>query len=236
MGEKFNEADIKKAFLNNESVFGDIGDSAIVYEKAICRGHTIMDIMLCTQRKGLIGVEIKTEIDTTRRLNRQLQDYEKVCDYVYVLCHDSHVEAVDTILKRYGHAHVGIICYSAFKGQPFFGVYKVAQRSPYKKSFHTLDILWKTEIQTLLGTFAHYSRHIQEETGLKAQDTKTRQGGVGGLAIKSVYSNKMRKGQLIQELINRVGEQEATNIFCDIFINNRNHPEKSIKLTHFNPK
>ena len=41
--------------------------------------------------------------------------------------------------------------------------------------------------------------------------------------------------QLANNIIARVGEKEAAKILCDIFINNKFHPERSIKLHHFHP-
>ena len=233
MDDRFIEADVKEVFLENESLFPNIGKSTVIYEKAILRGNTIMDIMLCTERKGVIGIEIKTERDSTNRLNKQLADYEKVCDYVYVLCHDSHVNEVEKILKRHNHAHVGIIAYIRLKDKPFLGIYRVAQISPYKNVYHTLDILWKKEIQTLLGTFAHYGRRITEAEGLKSQNYKSRGQGFGETYVMPTHSAKMRKSTLVNELINRLGADEANKVFCHIFINNEGAPEKSIKLHHF---
>ncbi|MCC9083788.1 sce7726 family protein [Enterococcus faecium] len=78
------------------------------------RGNTICDCLIFTEKRGVIGIEIKTERDSTKRLNKQLKDYEKVCDFVYVLCHDTHVPKVEQILNRYNHRHVGILAYTEF--------------------------------------------------------------------------------------------------------------------------
>lgn len=231
---KFREQDIQQLILNKQRVFGDIGKNVIVFEKAIMRGRTICDCLIFTEKKGVIGVEIKTERDTTNRLNKQLHDYELVCDYVYVLCHDTHVAKVETILNRHKHKHVGILSYTEFRGEPLLGEYKAPERSPNKSAYHMLDILWKTEILTLLGTFRHYGQRVETATGVKYMTLPNRGGGMEGLYVQSPFSQKMRKGQLIYALIKKVGgEQEATKVFCDIFIEGRGHPEKAIKYHHF---
>ena len=229
---KFREQDIQTLILNKEHIFGDIGKSTIVFEKAIMRGHTICDCLVFTEKRGLIGIEIKTERDTTNRLNKQLHDYELVCDYVYVLCHDTHVEKVETILKRHKHAHVGILAYTEFRGEPLLGEYKAPKKSPRKSAFHMLDILWKTEILQLLGTFHTYGQRVQTATGVKFLPPP--QKGKYRSYNDKVYNQRMSKNQLIYSLIKKVGgEQEATRVFCDIFIRKRLHPEKSITYRHF---
>lgn len=234
--KRFEEADIQSLLLRKGSFFGDIGQSTIVFEKAIMQGNTIADALIFTENRGLIGVEIKTERDSTQRLNKQLRDYSKICDYVYVLCHDDHVAKVEGIMKRYHHEHVGIIAYTEFKGEPVAGMYKEATKSPLKDVYNTINMLWKEEILTILGTFRHPGKRIETELGIPSLEVTDRQGGLGGLYTKSSYSRKQRKPELIHNLITRVGYEEANKIICDIFINNRNHPEKSIKLRHFFPE
>ena len=231
---RFYEADIQELILNKKRIFGDIGESAIVFEKAVMRGNTICDCLIFTEKRGVIGIEIKTERDSTKRLNKQLKDYEKVCDFAYVLCHDTHVPKVEQILNRYNHRHVGILAYTEFMGEAMLGIYKEATPSPSKSAYHMLDILWKEEILKMLGTFRHYGIRVETATGTKFMHTANRSGGVSGLYTKSATGRTMRKPDLIRNLINRVGgAEEATRVFCDVFIHNRQHPEKAIKLRHF---
>lgn len=228
----FYEKDIQDLILQKEHVLGELGQSSIIFEKAISCGSTIADCLVFTEEKGVIGIEIKTERDSTKRLNKQLENYSKVCDYVYVMCHDIQVPEVERIMKRYKHNHVGILAYTKFMDEPVLGVYKQAVKSPHKSMYHTLNILWKQEILTLLGTFRYPVRRLEEEMGANTQTLQTRSSGMG-VANMTPFSRNMRKPELINTFIRRVGYEEANKIFCDIFINNRNHPEKSIKLRHF---
>lgn len=235
----FYEEHIQQLILKKEHLFGDIGDSTVVFEKAIMQGRTICDCLIFTEKRGLIGIEIKTEHDSTQRLNKQLADYEKVCDYVYVLCHDNHIDKVDQILKRYKHKHVGILAYDEFRGEPLLGEYRVAVKSPVKDAYYMFDILWKEEILKLLGTFRHFGQKVYTATGVKYLTTQDRGGGVNGLYTTSAYSRKMPKRVLIVGLLERLKRDEedeideASRVFCDIFIHHRQHPEKAIKYHHF---
>lgn len=232
---RFLEADIKKLILNKEAVFGDLGESAIVFEKAIMRGNTIMDCMILSERQGVIGVEIKTERDTTRRLNKQLKDYEKVCDYVYVLCHDSHVLEVEKILQRY-HKHVGILSYIAFKDEPMIGEYKKPKVSPLKDTEKTLDILWKTDIVNILGGFRSYGQQVQTATGVKFFRNEEMSANKRYMAKTQSGATNLNKRQLIRNLIRKLGgPREATKVFCDVYIHPHQDPDKVITYYHFNP-
>lgn len=233
---RFYEQDIQELILNKKRIFGDVGQSAIVFEKAIMQGNTICDCLIFTENKGLIGIEIKTERDSTKRLNKQLRDYEMVCDYVYVLCHDNHVPKVETILNRHDHRHVGILSYTEFMGEAMLGEYRAPVRSPKKSAYHMLNILWKEDLLRMLGTFRRYGDRL-EDNGSKVMKTNNRSGGVSGLYVKSTTARRMTKPELIKNLISRVGgTEEATRVFCDVFIHDRNHPEKAIKLRHFRTK
>lgn len=237
------EADIKNLILNKPYILGDLGRTSVVFEKglSVTKDKTvkkvIADCLIFSEKQGIFGLEIKTIHDSTTRLNRQLKSYSLTCDYVYVVCHDDHVPKVEQIIKRYQHTHVGIIAYSEFRGKPIAGVYKKATRSPNKSVYHALNMLWKTEIVKMLGTFRHYASRIEEEYGVNSYKVKDRGGmrGLHGDLVKSTYSMRMTKPQLIKEFIYKVGEEEANKILCDIFIEDRLHPERAIKLRHFNP-
>lgn len=237
MDKRFKEEDIVELIKDKEHLFGDIGDSAIVFEKAIMQQKTIMDCMICTENKGVIGIEIKTERDSTQRLNKQIENYSKVCDLVYVMCHDSHVEKVEKILKSKKYDHVGIIAYIQIGDEPWVGIYREATKSPLKDVYHTLNILWRKELSTILGTFKHVANRVEDayphETGA---DFNNRSGGMSGVVNQPLVSQNARKPMLIHAVISRLGQEEANKVFCDIMINNRNHPEKAITIDHFNPK
>lgn len=240
---KFYEADIKNLILNKQRMFGELGSSTIVFEKALSKTKdntvkkVIADCLIFSEERGIIGIEIKTLYDNTQRLLRQLRAYSLTCDFVYVACHDKHVPKVEQILKRYDLDHVGIMSYTEFRGKPTIGMYKEAERSPGKSVYHALNMLWKQELLQMLGTFRHPAPRIQEELGITAQKVQDRGGmrGLHGDMVRSTYSSNMKKPQVIREFIARLGKEEANKVLCAVFVNNRLHPERAIKLRHFNP-
>lgn len=233
----FYEEDIKELILQKRHIFlkNEDSKSTVLFEKGIVIGSTIADCLIFSE-EGIIGVEIKTEHDTTRRLNKQLKHYSLVCDKVYVLCHDNHVEKIEEILDKNNHHHVGILAYTEFRGEAVLGVYKPAALSPTKDVRMAYQMLWKKEISQLLGSFKRQVKTLEEQ-GLKVDMAKSRSNGLHGLYTKSNASKKyLRKSDMINMLVSRLGEEEANRLLCDIFINGKMHPEKSLKFYYFKRK
>jgi hypothetical protein len=237
MKKAFYEDDIKELILEKKHIFVSAGyNSTVLFEKGIVIGSTIADCLIFSQEKGIIGVEIKTERDNTRRLNKQLKNYSLVCDYVYVLCHDNHVEKTEDILAKNNHHHVGILAYTEFKGKAILGVYKQPVRSPFKKVTMAYQMLWREEISSLLGSFKRQMKTL-EEHGLKVDVAKSRSNGLHGLYVQSNASSKyLKKGQMIGMIVSRLGEEEANKLLCDIFIKGKFHPEHNLKFHYFKNK
>jgi len=236
--KKFYEADIKQVILNKKHIFVKNADSrnTVLFEKGIVIGSTIADCLIFDSEQGIIGVEIKTEYDTTRRLNKQLKNYSIFCDKVYVMCHDNHVEKTEHILFKNNHHHVGIIAYSEFRGDAILGVYKEPMRSPFKNVRMAYNVLWKEEISNLLGGFKRQMKTLEEQ-GIKVDTADSRSNGLHGLYTRSNASTKyLKKSQMINMIVARLGEEESNRLLCDIFINKRMNPEKNLRFYHFREK
>lgn len=231
---KLYEQEMKDVILEKKHIFLKRGKSSIVFEKGIVIGSTIADCLIFSSEKGIIGIEIKTEFDSTRRLNKQLKNYSLVCDYVYVLCHDNHIDKTEEIIRNHKHHHVGILSYTQFRGDAILGVYKEALRSPIKSPYMAYNMLWKTEISNLLGGFKRQMNTLEEAKGMKVESANSRSHGLHGLYVQSNASLKyLKKGDMIKMIISRLGPIEANRVLCDIFISERMHPNKSLRFHHF---
>lgn len=234
---KFYEEDIKEVILNKKHLFIEEDEKhTILFEKGIVINSVIADCLIFSENKGIIGVEVKTERDNTRRLNRQLNGYNRVCDYVYVLAHDDHVEKVEEILNKHGHIHVGIIAYTEFKGEAILGIYKEASRSPKKDVRMAWQMLWRQEIVNILGSFKRQVKTLEEKS-LKVNTVKSRSSGLHGLYVQSNASSKyLKKSHMIDMIVNMLGSEEANRLLCNIFISGKKHPEKQLRFYHFKEK
>jgi len=235
--ERALEPMIKDFVLANESFFGDLGESITASEKNMGKSRkrgvkaTIADLLVFTEKKGIIGVEVKTEYDNLQRLNRQMKGYSLVCDFVWVVCHDKHVEDVEKRLKRYHHQHVGIIAYTEFNDTILGGIYKHPFQNQNKSTYHALNILWKDDLVRIMGGLRYPSRIASRELGFKNTKETERHSAM----TSTTFSNKMKKGELINNIITRFGPIEANRMVCKFFINNEN-PNKVLTLKHFKPQ
>lgn len=233
--KRFYEQDIKYLILTKQHLFIPPGaPHTVLFEKAIVSGSTIADCLIFSE-DHMIGIEIKTERDTTKRLNKQLKHYSQVCDFVFVMCHDNHLEKTEEILTKHGHSHVGIVSYEEYRGEAIVGVYKQATRSPFKDVKAALNILWREEIASILGSFKRQMNTL-EEFGLKVNSAASRSGGLDGMFKMSSAGKYMRKPELITAIVNRLGEEEANRLLCRIFINRKSHPAKLLKYYQFKVK
>lgn len=235
------ERDLKAFILDNPQILeddlGDLGETSLVFEKRLTYSkkkeakRTVADALVFTDRKGIIGIEIKTskQKDSTVRLKRQLKGYSLNANYVYVFCHDSQIRDVERVLRTEPNyfQHVGIVSYDTFKNKIVAGTYKRAQQNPHFSVYHALNILHKQEVADVLSAFDRPERTINREYGLDIREGRKR---------KSSFGTKMTKPQLINNLISRVGSFEAIRILCNVFIHNREDKTRSITLRHFNRK
>lgn len=147
------EDEIKNSVLHNESIFkaslGELGQSCILYEKKLNK-RVISDVLLCSSKQGVIGIEIKTIHDTLKRLPHQLASYSLVCNYVYVLCQDQLIEKVNNLLLDLQMDWVGIISYEEFEGTPILGLIKPATLSPQVNTKDSAKLLWRSERAKIL--------------------------------------------------------------------------------------
>lgn len=233
---KFYEQDIKDLIKEKQHLFYSDGitsnpeDIRIFNEKVICQGKCRTDCLVLDRNGTVMGIEIKTERDSTQRLNKQLFYYSQVCKYVYVMCHDKHVPKVEQILKRYKHHHVGIISYINFKGKPLVGKYKEATVSPHRSPYHTLNILWKKVLLTMLkqirDPFTYRSRYNYNASGRYS-------GGAGNFSGTTQSSN-MRKYSIINQIIKYLGEENSYKLFTRVVIYGYSDRWKIIEEDFFN--
>lgn len=150
----------------------------VYYEKAIDYGNSIVDSLILDYN-FTIGIEIKTENDSLKRLYKQLQSYIKVCTYVFVLVHDKHVEEAERILNREASTRsVGIISYDNFDGEIIAGLYRPAKLNT---RFSLYD----------------YINAIENKQGIQKLSQS-----IMGVGISSSYSKRM----MVRQLVNLYGD------------------------------
>lgn len=213
------ELDVKKAIMSHPELFGNIGESRILSEKSIAEFGVIADLLIASHNKGIIGVEIKTEHDSTQRLNKQLKAYKSLSTEVWVIVHDSVYPGVEKVLKDNHHDTVGVMAYAVIDGEFVFGTVREPQISETFSARHLLNILWKTELIKMnkkISTMRVVGDEIKKSDGLS----------IPGYLPKSA---------VIDMIIARLGPLGAYQMVVDSFITGEKDPNKILNIYSFVP-
>jgi len=228
------EKAVKQAVLDSKTFFNDLGDlgkSRVLFEKSCGYGELIADCLIFTENKGIIGVEIKTAHDTLKRLSHQLDSYIRVCNYVYVFCHDSQLKEVQALIKRKGLVNtVGIISYIEFGDDVIGGVIKQATPSKYFELTYALEMLWKQQLFRVLQMYINRPEQVAVNTygGMASTHTK-----VGEKMTRQTVNRKLSKKRLIRMYVNFFGVEAGTKILVRQFQIVQPFPDRVLKLYKF---
>jgi len=114
-------------------------DIYIMEEKEIYK--SIVDIF-CIKGNNLLGLEIKSDTDSLKRLPRQVKNYDKIFDFNIVVITEKWVEKVKDILPK----HWGIFLIKEDSCEIIKSPLVNPNRDEYKLSW----LLWKPECRELL--------------------------------------------------------------------------------------
>lgn len=221
------ELDIKKKILSSPNLFGNIGRHVVISEKMIAEYSVIADLLVFSENYGIIGIEIKTEHDSTQRLNKQLRAYEAISTETWVVVHDSLYEHVAKVLKDNNHPHVGVISYSVYKGEIYMGKVIEPIISNTFRVEHLLNIMHKTELLSLARKVTSVSYTQSGESVITGSYGKLREGR------SSTVTGRFSKAILIQIIVAKLGRLGAYQIVVDTFVNQRLNMSRNLKYYHF---
>lgn len=237
--------DVKKLILRRPQLFGNLGKSQVLFEKAITRHSVVADALIFSTNLGVIGIEIKTARDSTKRLNKQLNAYKRVCDFVYVFCHDSQIARVEKVLDEHHHPNVGLFSYSEYNGEQIVGKLRDSNTSPEYSVYDLLDILWKDELRSMANSLTSgfnveddefkQSMKDAQYAGRKKQSRKKQANGGSSLMIghQLSISKSLNKPAIIRYIIDLLGLMGAKQLMVDMIVAKVKSPEKVLKFYHF---
>lgn len=134
-----NEICIKSSFIKQILLPGKT--HVTIFELPI--GSSRAD--LCKINGKSIAYEIKTDLDNLSRLNKQITDYYKIFEEVYVICSESNVDSVKSILPE----HCGIYTYKQNRlGNYKFKLLRYSTECDKLNSLKQLQLLRKKELLT----------------------------------------------------------------------------------------
>ncbi|PFB14129.1 sce7726 family protein [Bacillus cereus] len=133
-----NETTVKATFINN--VLFKTNNHVSIFELNV--GNSRLD--LCKINSTSTAFEIKTELDTPKRLDQQMKDYFKVFEKVYLIC------SVHNLKSMINHVpnECGIYTYYVTRtGKYVFKKVRSAAKSKYISAFSQLSVLTKRDLK-----------------------------------------------------------------------------------------
>ncbi|REB04763.1 hypothetical protein DVB69_16900 [Sporosarcina sp. BI001-red] len=132
-----NETTIKSTFINN--VLFKTNNHVSIFELNV--GKSRLD--LCKINSISTAFEIKTELDTPKRLNQQMKDYFQVFDMVYLICSVQDLKSMTSHIP----SECGIYTYYSTKtGKYVFKKARGAVKSSSISAFSQLSVLTKKDL------------------------------------------------------------------------------------------
>lgn len=97
---------------------------------------------LCKINGTSVAYEIKTDLDNFNRLEKQIKDYYKIFEEVYIICSESNISNITSVIPQ----TCGVYSYKQTKsGKYIFKLYRAAQKNMRLDTTKQLQILRKTE-------------------------------------------------------------------------------------------
>ncbi|MGV8153585.1 MAG: sce7726 family protein [Alkaliphilus sp.] len=134
-----NEATIKSSFVNK--ILIKTKNDIVVFE--LNSGESRVDI--CKINGISIAYEIKTEFDTLFRLEKQVRDYQRLYDKVYIICPRTKLKSVEEILPL----ECGIYIYNHKGNNISFKIHRYAKKRDALDAEYQLKSMTTTFLQQL---------------------------------------------------------------------------------------
>jgi hypothetical protein len=129
----------------------------VINELGLNHGKNRADIAIINGR--LIGYEIKSDLDSLRRLNEQIVSYNAIFDHSYLIVTKRHLKDAEAILPEWW----GIILASEGKhGTVYFKCIKKSKINSNVDNYAVAKLLWRNEAQEILSTLGIRGKQIRE--------------------------------------------------------------------------
>lgn len=114
-------------------------DTRILQELGICLGETIVDIAVING--SMQAYEIKSDRDTLNRLPKQIENYNKIFDYIHIVTTKTHLKEVRKLVSEWW----GILEVLEFNGKILIEQIRAPKLNKNINKISLLQLLWKEE-------------------------------------------------------------------------------------------
>lgn len=150
MAMKPCDKDIRQALHSQlEAIFKDDHDTIIVDELDVCYGSARVDVAVING--ALHGYEIKSERDTLDRLPHQVEQYNKVFDFVTLVCGEKYLDKIDQAIPSWW----GVYAVEQSSTEIQVREVREPQQNETLNPFALAQFLWRDEMLEILPKYTN---------------------------------------------------------------------------------
>lgn len=146
-------------------------------------------IDMCTINGKSTAYEIKTEFDSTLRLEKQIEDYSKVFEYIYIITHKKHLDKILNLVPDF----CGVQVYTIKYDKCTFKTIKKASKSTNIDCVSQIRNLSSEDLRYILGKLGYKNipniRELRETLIYKLSDSQ-KINSYFKLAVKNKFKKK----------------------------------------------
>ncbi|MDB1939204.1 sce7726 family protein [Clostridium tertium] len=162
---------------------------------------------------SLYAYEIKTELDNTLRLEKQIQDYEKVFEFINVVCHFKHLNEVRKIIPK----KVGIISFEINNGEVIFKEIRKAQKNKSIKKEFLLKSLNSKEYAYIIKEYLKEDKvPLYKEERIKIVDRRIKKDYLLEIYKNIVKGRQSQQWNYIKDQFNVILPIEIQDIYSKV--------------------
>ncbi|MCR5106526.1 MAG: sce7726 family protein [Lachnospiraceae bacterium] len=159
-----------------------------VFEE-LCIGKSRADAIMVTKDQ-ILGYEIKSDRDSLVRLKKQVRNYDRFCDYCYIVTGLHYIDRIEEAVPK----HWGIFdILEDEEGNLHMEMFRAAERNPAERPLtklkNQMNLLWRMELMDII--------HSHKIKG---------------------YSHK-NKYKLRDLIVERLGKEESKLLTCEALLN-----------------
>nr|DAL59744.1 MAG TPA_asm: hypothetical protein [Caudoviricetes sp.] len=154
--------------------------------------------------------EIKTELDNTLRLEKQIQDYEKIFEFIYVVCHLKHLKEVKNIVPK----KVGIITFEIISEKVVFKDIRKAKRNRSIKKEFLLQSLNSKEYAYIIKEYLKEQKiPLYKEERMKLVDKRIKKDDLVEVFKRVIKLRQSQRWNYIKDEFNVILPIEIQDIY-----------------------
>ena len=141
-----NESQIKRSFFLRRLVpYQNSPNTLVLNELGLKHGKCRADIAVINGH--LTGYEIKSDLDSIKRLSEQIRIYSNVFNRAYLILTEVHLETASTLLPEWWGI---ILAKKGNRGAINFAFLKKSQDNPKVDDYSVAQLLWHSEVKQKL--------------------------------------------------------------------------------------